>query len=180
MFCPICGQEVEDENDKFCKNCGGKLVTIPSGSQSASTAKSQPMPEYSSYYLMEKKAVKTEVSGPYSKRCLGFAIASLAIAVSAFSFGSELILYILSISNTYDELGYLGTIMKQSDWLIVITHHIVGLALAAISRINRGQAERSPMETSSIKTGSILGLVGILLHATALIIATLFFPIIFS
>ncbi|MHA2121131.1 MAG: zinc-ribbon domain-containing protein, partial [Promethearchaeota archaeon] len=85
MFCQNCGAELTEESQKFCQSCGSEIEDTSEEIPEAS----EPTPEPSTsspVTVIEPTPISTvkPVSGetPYSKRVLGFAIASLVVAIT--------------------------------------------------------------------------------------------------
>lgn len=158
MFCPNCGKEIEIPNQRFCQNCGSDLSIVSETPQSMPSP--QPAPKVPNSQFMEQKPVK--IKGPYSKRSLGFGIASLIIAMTLFNIGSSFIMF-----PTY---GY-GFYLISIAFIIFGIMHIVGLIFGIASRINSQQAEKLESINTAMKAGSVLGVIGIILNSILMVAA---------
>ncbi|MFX1235094.1 MAG: zinc-ribbon domain-containing protein, partial [Promethearchaeota archaeon] len=90
MYCPNCGEELRDENQRFCSRCGSKISSSKEIVELESEPKKETMPivqqskQISSEILVspQKTPVKGAV-GPYSKKSLADGIISIGITVVA-------------------------------------------------------------------------------------------------
>lgn len=160
MFCPNCGKKVEIPNQKFCLNCGSELPIIPEIMQPISSP--QTTQKDVGIQFIERKPVI--IKGPYSKRTLGFGIASLVLAVTLFNIGSSLV--------TFPSYGYTRFISNAFTAFGII--HIVGVVLGILSKINNQQARKLEPENIFIRVGNVLGIIGIIINTILMVISFAF------
>ncbi|MFX0039662.1 MAG: zinc-ribbon domain-containing protein [Promethearchaeota archaeon] len=167
MFCQNCGAQLEMENQRFCQNCGSEIID-KSQPFKATTAMDQdntiaipiPVPQYTTTIK------KGGPPGTFSKRCLGFGIVSLIIGVITFNIGSTFVT--APFSYYYFPMGriFIG--------LAIV--HAVGIMFGILSRVNSGKAKGIEPETTSLKAGSALGVVGLVINSILLIAAIVLIP----
>ncbi|MHA2280473.1 MAG: zinc-ribbon domain-containing protein [Promethearchaeota archaeon] len=159
MFCPNCGAQLEIANQNFCQKCGSE---IPGFSKSSELEqRSSPSPDNRNVHQLQQKSVKISDSRPLSKRCLGFGIVSLIIAVITFNIGSTfmpgvVIFYFVSMQYLFISVGIF---------------HLVGILIGIVSRNYSKQAKSSEPQNTALKAGSILGLIGLILNIILMIAA---------
>ncbi len=158
MFCPHCGKKIEIPNQRFCQNCGSEFPIVSESLQSKSSP--QVTQRNINVQFMERKPVI--IKGPYSKRTLGFGIASLIVAVTLFNIGTSFIT-ILSYSFFVRFVSIVFTVFG------II--HIVGLILGIISKINNQQARKLESINTFIKAGNVLGIIGIIVNTILMVIS---------
>ncbi len=181
MFCPSCGTEITDPNQAFCSTCGSEIgaplekpqLRTESPKQ-VSTNKSQSSPVSTYLPVSQQKPVKKEGQpGPYSKKCLIFAVASIGLAIAGLAVGSGSM-----ISSFMPMMGgiYFGFLARI---IIAIVLNIIGLIFGIISRVNSKRAgELEPVNTVE-KIGSILAIFGIIINAIAIALGLIIAPILF-
>ena len=161
MFCPNCGNKIEIANQKFCLNCGSELPIVPEILQSMSSPQSTQ--QETKVQFMERKPV--QIRGPYSKRTLGFGIASLILAVTLFNIGSSLVTIL-----SYDFFVRVVSIAFTVFGIM----HILGVILGILSKINNQQARKLESVNNFIKAGNVLGIIGIILNTILMVISFVF------
>lgn len=158
MFCPNCGKKIEISNQKFCQNCGCELPIVSEILPSRSSP--QPTLQDTNVQFVERRPVN--IKGPYSKRTLGFGIASLILAVTTFNIGSSFI--------TIPNYGYFVRFVSIA-FIVFGIIHIVGLILGIASKINNQQAKKLEPINNFIKAGNVLGIIGIILNTILMVIS---------
>ncbi|MFX1313164.1 MAG: zinc-ribbon domain-containing protein [Promethearchaeota archaeon] len=159
MFCPNCGKKVDMSNQKFCPNCGNELPTIYETPQAIPSRQ----PALGSPKVQFRDQKQVQAKGPYSKRSLGFGIASLIIAMTALNIGSTFLMSPVFKYRYFVSVVFLGlTIM-----------HIIGLIFGIISNISSQQAKNVESINSALKAGSVLSVIGIILNSILMIAALL-------
>ena len=155
MFCPNCGQELKDPNQKFCQNCGS-VIQPTSGAP-----RSQQAPVFADP-ATQQKPVKEGRPGSHSKKCLAFSIPSIAMAVAMLAIAGLLrLFYLLGMPLPLFIMGV----------IIGIIINIVGLTFGVFSRINGKEATKSEPENAVETVGSIFAIFGIIGNAILIIVA---------
>jgi len=159
MFCQNCGEKLEMENQRFCQNCGSEILEIPEKThitpwmdQNKTTTSSIPVPQYPTRFK------KGGEPGSYSKRCLGFGIVSLIIGVITFNIGSSFAMYLYYIT-------------AQRVFLGLTIVHVVGIIFGIISIVNSGKAKALEPESSILKAGIALGMIGLVINSILMVVA---------
>ncbi|MFX1480314.1 MAG: zinc-ribbon domain-containing protein [Promethearchaeota archaeon] len=171
MFCPNCGEEIIEQDQKFCQNCGSEIPTTGEVPQRI-TVSPKPTPVAQKYSVPKPVSTPTYVRtaptrggpGPASKKCLAFALVSLAIAI--FTFGS-------AGGSGYGPFSFYiaGAIPRI---IIVIIAHIVGLVFGIVSRTNSREASMTEPINGVEKAGSVFAIFGIVVNSIGLAIALIF------
>ncbi|KKN32631.1 hypothetical protein LCGC14_0811820 [marine sediment metagenome] len=181
MFCPSCGSELTEPNQSFCSKCGSKIeatLEIPeiktkiprqiSINTSHSTLESTYLP------ISQQKSVKKEGRpGPYSKKCFGFALASIGLAIAGLSVGSGSMMFSMmsGFGNVLNGFGFLPGL------IIAIVLNIIGLIFGILSRVNSSKArELEPVNTLE-KIGSVFAIFGIISNAILIAVALIIAPV---
>ena len=148
MFCPNCGSELTDPNQVFCMKCGSKIeatleipklrIEIPrlvSTNTSQSTLESTYLP-----ISQQKSMVKEGRPGPYSKKCFGFALASIGLSIVGLSVGSGSMIFpmISGFGNALNGFGF------GVGLIIAIVLNIIGLIFGIAPA--RAAANKRPIE----------------------------------
>lgn len=180
MFCPSCGAELIALDQKFCQNCGCLISTISEGSQSKTI-----QPQYTSPNIIQttegyvyvpvyqqKPIKKNEPPGPYSKKCLGFAIISAALVYVGYNIGSSA-MDLLS-SGMYPYLNFPFFISLGTLAVIIILINCVGLIFGIFSKIFSSKAKKTEPVNSVAKLGSIFSILGIIFNSTSLVVTLLY------
>lgn len=145
-FCPDCGEQLKNPNQRFCHCCGRELSAT-------------------SVSVMRQEPVKKVGSVTRSKKCLVCAIISINIAVAAWIIGT--CAFIVSLIVWTREF-YSTKLVK--GFIIAIVINLVGLAFGISSRIIRGKARKWEQQNSILKAGSPLSLVGVIVNALLLVL----------
>jgi hypothetical protein len=162
MYCKKCGSELEIENQRFCQICGTEIRRYHNNSQLGSMrdpnkSSSAPPPQYQD---IRQPHINKRSGGPYSKRCLGFGIVSLIVAIISFNIGSSLIL-----DNTYfyiqEGIVFIGLTIAR----------IIGLIFGVVNRLSYSKAISMETESSILKAGNILGILGISFNSLLILIS---------
>ncbi len=158
MFCPNCGAKLTQSDQTFCASCGLDFTSI----------KSQLTPERSEISDRKQMPVRMGAPGSHSMRCLGFGIASIALAVFNLSYG----LFILIFSLFFFDFNRMIV-----ELIIISIIHIVGVIFGIVSRVNGQKARNLDPENAAEKVGSLLGLGGIIINAGSLVLAPIIYPL---
>ncbi|MBY8989629.1 MAG: zinc-ribbon domain-containing protein [Candidatus Lokiarchaeota archaeon] len=157
MYCKKCGSELEIENQRFCQICGTEIRSYHVNSQQSlirdsNKSSSTPPPHY--------QDISKRSGGPYAKRCLGFGIISLLVAVISFNIGSSII---------WDNLYY--SYPRDGVLIGLIIARIIGILFGIFNRLSYNRAISVEPESSILKAGNILGILGILFNSVLMLIA---------
>jgi len=172
MFCPNCGEKLGIESQNYCQNCGSEILeksqTFQAKSQTLqtkygldqerTTSSAIPVTQYPTNVKREGEP------GSYSKICLGFGIVSLVIGVISFNFGSSFVLNSI----------YLNYIFVRRVFIGLSVVHIVGIIFGIVSKVNGGKAKGLEPESSILKAGSTMGVIGIIINSLLISIAFTF------
>ena len=172
MFCPNCGEKLGIESQNYCQNCGSEILEKSQTHQ----AKSQTL--QTKYGLDQERTTTSAIPvtqyptnvnrggepGSYSKICLGFGIVSLVIGVLSFNFGSPL---------AFNSI-YMDYIFVRRVFIVLSVAHIVGIIFGIVSKINGGKAKGLEPESSILKAGSTMGVIGIIINSLLISIAFTF------
>ena len=161
MFCKKCGSELEIENQRFCQICGTEIRSYHSTSQLGSIRDSYeplstPPPHYQD---ISHTHINKRSGGPYSKRCLVFGIISLLFAVISFNIGSSILWDSIYSPFPRDRVIIGLTIAR-----------IIGILFGIINRLSYNRAISVEPESSILKAGNILGILGILSNSILMLI----------
>ena len=163
MFCHICGINLS--------NILNRPELRTERSQNKAIAKSQSTPVYTGFPVSKQKLVKKREVGPYSKKCLGFALLSFAIAIfCVFAGGAILLLIIIS---RYAFVGLIG-------FIVSILANSVGLIFGILSRVNKTKAGKAEPSNSHKKVGSVFGILGIIFNSIELGLALIIMGIVIA
>ena len=169
MFCPNCGEKIDNQNQKFCTSCGSEIPFISEilplkaeRSQIPSANIQQKTPVYQS------KSVKTGRPGQNSIMCIVFAVTSIVLAVIGFNVGGfNFFRYFIPLDIfPYFSSGLVG-------WIIALILNIVGIVLGILSRIFGGKAEDLEPPNILEKFGSIISVFGIIINGISLVIMSI-------
>ncbi|MHA2430060.1 MAG: zinc-ribbon domain-containing protein [Promethearchaeota archaeon] len=166
MYCPNCGENLRDPNQRFCHNCGSKLsdnseafqITSERDQYTQTTLKPSRQ-VYSDIPDIQQKPVVKGGVGTHSKKSLGFAITSIGIAAVGLYIGfiifmfSRIWIYNPSMSRRY------------MWWTIIASIHLVGLTFGSSSRSHSKHAKNLEPVNTVEKVGNALGIVGVVINA---------------
>ena len=147
MFCPKCGKIIEITGQKYCQQCGEELPTI------------QGVPEPTYHHIGYQSSPKSKgKAGPYSKKCLAFAIGSLVVS----NIGS-ISISLYSSAEAFSSFSSYNTPLTLTQALIIsIVLSSIGLIMGVISRIFSKKADQFEPKNSILKAGIILGIIAII------------------
>ncbi len=181
MFCPNCGSEFIESNQLFCMKCGSKIeatLEIPeirtkipekiSINTSNSTLESIYLP-----ISQQKSARKEGRPGPYSKKCFGFALVSIGLAIAGLSVGSGSMMLSMmpGIGNVLNGFGFVPGL------IVAIALNITGLIFGILSRVNSSKARELESVNTLEKIGSVFAIFGIISNAILIAVALIIAPI---
>ncbi|MFW9770972.1 MAG: zinc-ribbon domain-containing protein [Candidatus Thorarchaeota archaeon] len=183
MYCPNCGEELRDENQRFCSRCGSKISSSKEIVELESEPKKETMPivqqskQISSEILVspQKTPVKGAV-GPYSKKSLADGIISIGITVVAL-YCSFIVFMVARTLTPYLPLFSWNPVTRRTIILTILAViYLVGLILANAARSNSKKARSYELENGIQKAGNVLGIIGTIINsiAIAVILITLF------
>jgi DNA-directed RNA polymerase subunit RPC12/RpoP len=172
MFCPNCGEKLGIESQNYCQNCGSEILeksqTFQAKSQTPqakygldqerTTSSAIPVTQYPTHVKREGEP------GSYSKICLGFGIVSLVIGVISFNIGSPIVLNSI----------YMNYIFVRRVFIGLSVVHIVGIIFGIVSKVNSRKAKGLEPESSILKAGSTMGVIGIVINSLLMAIAFTF------
>jgi hypothetical protein len=175
MFCPNCGEKIEDLNQKFCAFCGSKIDTPPEVANVVSPTNQSTQPGSLPSYLPisniapQPKPITSIKPNIYSKRCLGFSIVALIIGGIGFLVG-----FVLTIFSLF--IPYYGFMLFNTliGWVIVVILHIMGLIFGITSRTNNSRARELEPPNTIEKVGSVFGVLAIILNSILLVVSLIF------
>jgi hypothetical protein len=161
MFCQNCGAELEMENQRFCQNCGSEIIDVTEppkptyGVGQVSTPTTTPTPTTRIPVPQYPSKFKTGgIPGKYSKIALGFGIVSLIIGLFSLQFGYSM-----------------GFYMPSRIYTGLAIARVIGIIFGIVSVVNSGKARGVEPETSILKAGNALGIIGLILNAIFLVVA---------
>lgn len=165
MFCPNCGEKMEDQTQKFCTSCGSEMPFTSETPQlkkevvqTSSTIQPQSIPIY------KPKSVQIGGPGPDSKKCLIFAMGSIVLFVIGVSIGG--FAFMRNIGSFYFfpmfNIGFLGLI-------VAVVFNILGLVFGILSRIFSGRAASEPINNVE-RFGSVIAVFGIIFNVIPIVI----------
>ncbi len=169
MYCPNCGEYLREPNQRFCHNCGSKLSDNSEDFQMASerdqyvkTSLKASEQVYTDVPVIQQKPVVKGGVGTHSKKCLGYAITSIAIAAVGFYIG--FIIFMFSRRWIYNP----SMVRRIIWWIIIASIHLVGLMFGSSSRTHNKHAKNLEPVNAVEKVGSALGIIGIIINVIAI------------
>ena len=172
MFCPNCGEKLESQNQKFCSSCGSELFNTPDTPHAPQlrAEENQVSPTVRSVPDYESKTINVGGPGPHSKKCLAFAIVSLAFAGVGYVFGGVNIMRFLLPFAYYlgYSIGFLGLI-------VAVILNIIGLVFGILSRTNSSKAGKFEPVNALEKVGSVFAVFGIIMNSIPIVLVPLIF-----
>ena len=170
MFCPNCGEKLESQNQKFCSSCGSELFNTPDTPQAPQlrAEENQVSPTVRSVPVYEPKTINVGGPGPHSKKCLAFAIVSIAFAVVGYVFGGVNIMRFLLPFAFYlgYSIGFIGLI-------VAVILNITGLVFGILSRTNSSKAGKFEPINTLEKMGSVFSVFGIIMNSIPIVLVPL-------
>ncbi len=183
MFCPICGEELKDQYQKFCHNCGSNISITPSQTMPDNV---EEKPVIDSKTIQDNKNLSTSQPGfvgkegneiPYSKKCLAFSIASLIIVgFSIFHLMFIVLFHFISNHPTADAT-FLENIRYEYLDLLNIALNITGLIFGIVAKNKNNDAKTFERENTARKVGGILAILTIVGNLIVFIISLIFLPL---
>jgi hypothetical protein len=185
MFCANCGAELGDPNQRYCQSCGSEVSSISEIQQTEtiehpiSTPKSPPTITPSYTPVPVQPQVKLGSAGSYSRKCLGFALTSLGIAVASIIVSGWIFLFPLITGLFYFMGGMSG--IRITGMIITLLLYIMGLVFGSVARTNGKKAGSLDATNAVHKVGSVFAVFGIVINAIGLAISFIlpwvfFFP----
>ena len=166
MFCSNCGENLIAPNQKFCHNCGtAVLVTSDATDYKTESIKNETKPEIIYVPVKRQEQLQKGIPGKYSKFCLGLASGSIFIGIVSFitGYGYFMTYYYSSYSNI--------TMLAVS--IVILLLRVGGLIMGVYSKVYSSKAVILEPYNDIEKTGSILGILGIITNAIGLYLSIL-------
>ena len=166
MFCPNCGEKLESQNQKFCSSCGSELSNTPDAAQASQlrAEENQASPIVRSVPIYESKNINVGGPGPHSKKCLTFAILSLALGGVGIAFGAISFMRIL-IPFPFHLDYYIRFILL----IIATILNITGFVFGILSRTNSSKAGKFEPINTLEKVGSVFAIFGIIMNSIPIV-----------
>lgn len=170
MFCPNCGEKLDNPNQKFCAHCGSEIQVTPSSevfegynATQAPVVKTPSPPPVPATPVYDAKPVKPKGTGSYSRKSLAYALIWPIFFIIAFYLG-----FIFTILRSFSYSPYLPR--NPALWIAPIVLHIVSLIFSIASKVNSNKARIYEDRNGLQKAGSILSVFGIVLNVIFLVI----------
>ncbi|KKN24755.1 hypothetical protein LCGC14_0891610 [marine sediment metagenome] len=193
MFCRNCGSELTNPNQSFCSECGSEIEVPLETSQSRtersrqlSTNTSQSPLESTSVPIFQQNKVEKEGQpGPYSKKCLVFAIVS-SIIVSigwVIASGSLIRSIIPEIGFGFASIGFASIGFPSIGiplFIAVIILHTIGLLFGIESRLDSKKAGELEPTNVVVKIGTLSAIYGIISNVISMALAFIIAPILLN
>jgi len=189
MYCPMCGAELESEDQKYCQNCGSEIVTpsetpiVSEEPEPSSIEEKKPSvketeleepitqpeePEIESTDYSAKATKEDGEAGVYSKKCLIYSIISLAFFGVAIGFGVGRFTFLI-IRSSGSPRPILGIILSSISLGLSIT----GLIFSSSSRKYSKEANISEPKNAMEQVGSTFAIVGLIMNIITILVAVI-------
>lgn len=155
MSCRNCGETLEYLNQKFCQNCGSEIPPDISQLKHISPSTSEDL----KIQVKTQMSIQKQGSGPYSKKCLGFGIVSLILAIITFNIGSSLL--------SGPILFYFIPLLRI--FIVFLFLHILGLIFGSLSRKSYNKAKKGEFLNTALKAGNTIGILAFFFNIILLI-----------
>ena len=173
MYCSNCGTKLEHPDQRFCQECG---VQIPStGSEPVKTSSEKDISQYSIPPVTQSTAkpapqyaaipapqstLKYNTGMEYSKKALGFGLASSLIAIVALLIIPTFALFPIIYGYSY------GTTLIFMP--IVLGTHGLGIVFGILGAVFGSKANDFEPDNGMQKAGMAFAIIGIILNGLAL------------
>jgi hypothetical protein len=172
MYCPNCGTELENPNQKFCQECGAQIpstgsepvktsfatdmsqYSVPPATQPTTQPATQPAPQYTPTPAPQS-TIKYNTNMEYSKKALGFGLSALLIAVVS-----------LLVFPTFMFFPYGAGIIVMP---VALGIHGLGLLFAILGTVYGSKANDMEPDNGMQKAGMAFAIIGIIFNALALL-----------
>ncbi len=161
MFCSYCGEKIAADQ-KFCHNCGTEVRTT----SKATDYKTERIPNVTVpkiVYVPVKQQRQIGIPGTYSKWCLGLGIFSLLIGIITLIIGYNY--YRVLYWSSYN------TLRMVVIAIVILLFRVGGLIMGIFAKVNSSKAELFEPYNDVEKTGSILGVLGIIINFIGLFLS---------
>jgi len=203
--CPYCGAELESPDQRFCQFCGAEVpdkiksqskpekqqpTSIPTTSTQQSTYQPPTIPTNSSqtsgvssttpsqpFSQPDYGKPSTAQAHSYAKKCLAYAIVSIALSIFAFAFGGALnfIGFIQSMNYYYSSSIFQAFGPFPFLLIIPVAANVVGLIFGITSRKYKSRSESLGYTDDTVrKVGSTFAIFGIILNAVGMAVGGVF------
>ena len=183
MFCPYCGAQIINLNQKFCHNCG-KEIENQSASRTPKINRgepqyspinpSKPVSLYSNVPVSQNVIInESNRPGPLSVKCFVFALVSIGIAIFAFILGGGIFFFTLIFSRRASFFLFIRIVM----WIIVLAVQVIGLIFGLQSKKNCKKAGGTEPINTILKLGKVFGIIGIVINSIAIGSSIIILPI---
>ncbi|MFX0032062.1 MAG: zinc-ribbon domain-containing protein [Candidatus Hodarchaeota archaeon] len=172
MYCPNCGEELREANQRFCSRCGSKISSSNEIVELESEPIQEPMP-----VVQQSKQISSEIPvspqktpikgavGRYSKKSLADGIISIGITVVALYCTFVVFMVARTLSPYLQFFSWNPAIRRTVLLTILAVIYLVGLILANAARSNSKKARSYESENGVRKAGNVLGIIGTIINA---------------
>jgi hypothetical protein len=173
MYCPNCGTKLENPDQRFCQECGTQIPST--GSEPVKTSSetnlsqysippvtqptTQPAPQYTPIPAPQS-SLKYNTGMEYSKKALGFGLASSLIAIVALLIIPTFALFPIIYGHSYG-----ATIIFMP---IVLGTHGLGIVFGILGAVFGSKANDLEPDNGMQKAGIAFAIIGIILNGLAL------------